>query len=186
MTIRLDFRYQRGKVRVLEDRKGGPLKTGPPQDRDIWIGSAECPGGNLRAATFARYIENLHALDDVAGEVAGTVRSFYRPDTSIATSARRSSDRIGQKDATLGVGSDGAVGLRGGVALRCLFRGTPQGLQLPADYSAVLACNENAAPWGSIAFTTQSPPGTSIGPLRILPPFALIRSVAALMSGTRK
>src|SRR4030095_12281457 len=87
MTIRLDFHYQRRKVWVLEDPKGGPLKTGPPQDRDIWIGTAECPGGNLRAATFARYIQNLHALDDVAGEVAGTVRSFYRTDTSIATSA---------------------------------------------------------------------------------------------------
>src|SRR4030095_8131751 len=106
MPIRLDFHYQRRKVWVLEDPKGGPLKTGPPQDRDIWIGTAECPCGNLRAATFARYIQNLHALDDVAGEVAGTVRSFYRPDTSIATSACRSSDAKGQKDAALGVAAD--------------------------------------------------------------------------------
>ena len=53
-------------------------------------------------------------------------------------------------------------------------------------YDAFLACNENAAPWGSTAFTTQSPPGTSVGPLTILPPFFLTRSTAALISGTRK
>ena len=51
---------------------------------------------------------------------------------------------------------------------------------------AFFACSENAAPCGSMALTTQSPPGTSIGPLRILPPLALMRSTAALISGTRK
>ena len=56
----------------------------------------------------------------------------------------------------------------------------------PAGYYAFLACREKPAPCGSWAFTTQSPPGTSIGPLRIFPPFFLIRSTAALMSGTRK
>ena len=47
-------------------------------------------------------------------------------------------------------------------------------------------CRPNAAPCGSAAFTTQSPPGTSIGPLRIWPPLALIRSTAAWTSATRK
>jgi hypothetical protein len=64
-------------------------------------------------------------------------------------------------------------------------RRRPYCQRLPG-YCAFFACSANAAPCGSIAFTTQSPPGTSIGPLRILPPLALMRSVAALMSGTRK
>ena len=70
------------------------------------------------------------------------------------------------------------------------FRG-----ERPVDVSATpecrvdygfLAWSENAAPCGSLAVTTQSPPGTSIGPFRISPPLALIRSTAALMSGTLK
>ena len=47
-------------------------------------------------------------------------------------------------------------------------------------------CSPKAAPCGSIAFTTRSPSGTSIGPLRIFPPPALMRSTAASTSGTRK
>ena len=43
-----------------------------------------------------------------------------------------------------------------------------------------------AAPCGSIALSTRSPSGTSIGPLRILPPAALMRSTAASTLGTRK
>ena len=63
---------------------------------------------------------------------------------------------------------------------------TGQRREVEACYCAFLAWSENAAPCGSMAFTIQSPPGTSIGPLRICPPFALMRSVAAVMSGTRK
>ena len=55
-----------------------------------------------------------------------------------------------------------------------------------ANQAGFLACSENDAPCGSIALRIQSPPGTSIGPLSIVPPFALTRSTAALMSGTRK
>jgi hypothetical protein len=65
-------------------------------------------------------------------------------------------------------------------------RGQAQCREVEARYGALLAWSENAAPCGSMAFTIQSPPGTSMGPLRICPPFALMRSIAAVMSGTRK
>ena len=64
------------------------------------------------------------------------------------------------------------------------FEARASALQRP--YDCFFACSENAAPWGSMALTTQSPPGTSIGPLRIVPPLALMRSTALVMSGTRK
>ncbi len=59
-------------------------------------------------------------------------------------------------------------------------------LHVHTRYGAFLACSANAAPCGSNPFTIQSPPGTSIGPLRIWPPFAVMRSTADVMSGTRK
>lgn len=48
------------------------------------------------------------------------------------------------------------------------------------------ATSANIAPCGSIAWTIQLPPGTSIGPLRIWPPPALTRSTPASMAGTLK
>ena len=43
------------------------------------------------------------------------------------------------------------------------------------DQPAFFSCSENAAPCGSRQLTMRSPPGTSIGPLRIFPPPALTR-----------
>src|SRR5918994_5505740 len=80
------------------------------------------------------------------------------------------------------IGSGAAAGA-GATALRVLE--TTQRRQVAVRYCAFLACSENAAPCGSMAFTIQSPPGTSMGPLRICPPFALMRSIADVMSGTR-
>ncbi len=58
-------------------------------------------------------------------------------------------------------------------------------LQVGRGYAFVW-CSPNAAPCGSMQFTAQSPPGTSIGPFNTCPPFALTRSTAACTSGTRK
>ena len=56
-------------------------------------------------------------------------------------------------------------------------RQTPQ----PASFT-----NANIAPCGSCAWIIQLPPGTSRGPRSTVPPPALTRSVAALMSSTVK
>jgi hypothetical protein len=45
-------------------------------------------------------------------------------------------------------------------------------------------CTANIAPCGSKPCAIQSPPGTSIGPLTICPPFSLTRSAAACTSST--
>jgi hypothetical protein len=49
-----------------------------------------------------------------------------------------------------------------------------------------LPTSANMAPCGSLAWTIQLPPGTSIGPLMILPPPAVKRSSAASKSPTLK
>src|SRR5688500_15304549 len=46
-------------------------------------------------------------------------------------------------------------------------------------------CTPRTAPWGSISTATRSSPGTSIGPIRTLPPFAVARSAAASALSTR-
>ena len=49
-----------------------------------------------------------------------------------------------------------------------------------------LPTSANMAPCGSLAWTIQLPPGTSIGPLAISPPAAFTRSTAASKSPTLK
>src|SRR4030095_14241855 len=98
-----------------------------------------------------------------------------RRDDTRSLGRRRESCRAGPKGREAPSSKDGR-GERGG----------PRAPPRCATYDALRAWSPKAAPCGSAAVTTRSPPGTSIGPLRIFPPFAWIRSAAASTSGTRK
>jgi hypothetical protein len=66
------------------------------------------------------------------------------------------------------------------------FAGAFAGFVAAAFFAAGAAeCTANAAPCGSMPIVIQSPPGTSIGPWRIVPPADLIVSAAFFASGTR-
>src|SRR5262245_30054602 len=66
------------------------------------------------------------------------------------------------------------------------LKAVPYRIETIQDYLAFLECRPKAAPCGSIALSTRSPSGTSIGPLRIFPPAVFTREAAASTSGTRK
>ena len=57
------------------------------------------------------------------------------------------------------------------------------GIPLPYRF---IAASANIAPSGSMHWTIQEPPGTSIGPFRIFPPFAFTRSPPASIASTLK
>jgi hypothetical protein len=114
----------------------------------------------------------VQATCPAAGIAASIIGSYFGVQLWIDGAVTRSQDRIGNDRIETGRGSPGRFRL---VERSAVFR-----------YCAFFACSENIAPCGSVAFTIQSPPGTSIGPLRICPPFALTRSTAALMSETLK
>jgi hypothetical protein len=64
-----------------------------------------------------------------------------------------------------------------------------RGLRLISETAAgqrLLATRANNAPCGSRAWTMKLPPGTGIGPCRMLPPPTLMRSTAASMASTLK
>ena len=115
-------------------------------------------------APVTDWLQEAYELSDVLASKAGTRRAKSKPKAGPKKKRRRSRK------------------ISGG---RRFERRSADGGRRTNSY-AFLACSENAAPCGSIAFTIQSPPGTSIGPLRIWPPLALTRSTAALMSSTRK
>lgn len=51
-------------------------------------------------------------------------------------------------------------------------------------WAGAVECTANIAPWGSMHWAMRSPPGTSIGPLRTLPPSRDTAAAALSASGT--
>jgi hypothetical protein len=76
-------------------------------------------------------------------------------------------------------------GWTGIFALVAFSDGKPDSTFLKPVYARFPA-SANIAPCGSIAWAIQEPPGTSIGPLMIFPPPAVVFAMAASMSSTLK